>query len=286
MSTQAIVETPLRVHDWDAEKDEARQIQMSLLPAEDLIGNGFEVSCRFTPYAEVGGDFADFFQLPNGLVGLYLGDVVGKGLPAAMYAALVMGMLRGINKTGEDTAAVLEMLNKRMLVRPISGRYAATLYALFDPMTRVLIFSNAGLPYPLHASATGCQPLGEGGLPSGLFPGTKYQVHTVQLEPGDAVLFATDGLHEIRDRHGSDFSWGRLAEIWKECVKAVAREALELLFGGVKEFSQGGRVHDDITVVVLKVPSLPGTGEGAGGNSVSAGSDAREIGSKAGVNVS
>jgi phosphoserine phosphatase RsbU/P len=262
MSTPVAVETPAETLGWDAEKDEARQIQMSLLPTEDLRGEGFEISCRFWPYAEVGGDFADFFQLPNGLVGLYVGDVVGKGLPAAMYAALVMGMLRGINKTGENTAAVLELLNKRMLVRPIKGRYATTLYGLYDPATRELIFSNAGLPFPLHASESGCKSLGEGGLPSGLFPGSTYQLHSVKLAPGDAVLFATDGLHEIRDRHGSDFSWGRLAEIWTDCGKSLAHEALERLFGGMTEFAQGGLLHDDITVVALKVPSLLGTREG------------------------
>lgn len=285
MSTQAIVETHLHGLDWDAEKDEARQIQMSLLPAADLIGNGFEVSCRFTPYSEVGGDFADFFQLPNGIVGLYVGDVVGKGLPAAMYAALVMGMLRGTNKTGEDSGTVLTMLNKRLLVRPIGGRFAATLYAMFDPVTRVLTFSNAGVPYPLHASRTGCVTVGEGGIPSGLFPGITYEVQSLQLEPGDAVLFATDGLHEVQDRNGEDFMNGELAKIWSECAKAPARESLDRLFRGLKVFSQGGRVHDDITVVVLKVPSLPGARESAGGNVVSAGCNVREIGSDVRANI-
>jgi len=285
MSVQAIVETPLRKHDWDVEKVEAREIQMSLLPAGDLVGNGFEVSCRFTPYSDVGGDFADFFQLPNGIVGLYVGDVVGKGLPAAMYAALVMGMLRGTNKTGEDSGTVLTMLNKRLLVRPITGRYAAMLYAMFDPKTRLLTFSNAGVPYPLHASRVGCTPVGEGGIPSGLFPGVTYGVQTVQLEPGDAVLFATDGLHEMQNCKGEDFGARELARLWSNCAKSPARQSLDLLSGGIREFSDGGHVHDDITLVVLKVPSLPGTSESAGGNVVGAGSDPREIGSDVRVHV-
>lgn len=103
------------------------------MPTGNLISAGVEVAYRFSPFAEVGGDFTDFFLLPNGLVGLYLGDVVGKGLAAAMYAALVMGTIRGINKTGEDTAAVLTLLNKRLLVRPITGRYCATRHALRAP---------------------------------------------------------------------------------------------------------------------------------------------------------
>ena len=82
------------------EKDDARQIQRSLLPLGTLTGDCFEIAYRFSPHGEVGGDFADFFHLPGDQVGLYLGDVVGKGLSAAMYAALVMGMIRGIHKTG------------------------------------------------------------------------------------------------------------------------------------------------------------------------------------------
>ena len=86
-------------------------------------------------------------------MGLYIGDVVGKGLIAALYAALVMGTIRGINKTGEDTAAVLGLLNKRLRVRPVPGRYSSMLYALFDPRSGELTFSNAGVPMPLLVSA-------------------------------------------------------------------------------------------------------------------------------------
>ena len=115
------------------------------------------------PFSEVGGDFLDFFRLPDGFIGIYLGDVVGKGLPAAMYAALVTGTLRGIHKTGTDTASVLARLNERLLQRPLPGRFCSTLYALFNPATRELIFSNAGMPMPLLVSGTACQQLGEGG---------------------------------------------------------------------------------------------------------------------------
>ena len=173
MGTQAALETVPHVSSYEADKEAAREIQYSLVPTGNLIGVGVEVAYRFSPFADVGGDFTDFFQLPNGLVGLYLGDVVGKGLAAAMYAALVMGTLRGINKTGEDTAAVLTLLNKRLLVRPISGRYCATLYALFDPITRQLTFSNAGLPHPVLVSNGKYSRLGEGGLPSAVFQGRR-----------------------------------------------------------------------------------------------------------------
>lgn len=249
MAAEAGVRDQIRALD----RDEARQIQQSLLPTRPLRGASFEIACRFFPFAEVGGDFADFFHLPNGQVGLYVGDVVGKGLPAAMYAALVTGMLRGIHKTGEDTATALALLNKRLLVRPVIGRYSATLYALFDPLSRLLTWSNAGLPNPWLVSATGCTPLGEGGLPSGLCPGASYHLHSVELFAGDAVLFATDGLHELRNRDDQDFSWEKLEQIWGQCRRRSAEESLEFLFEEAKQFSAGGsEQHDDITAVVLK----------------------------------
>jgi phosphoserine phosphatase RsbU/P len=240
----------------ELEREEARQIQQSLLPAASLVTAAAEVAFRFEPYSGVGGDFADFFELPNGHVGIYIGDVVGKGLSAAMYATLVMGTLRGTHKTGTDTAAVLAMLNKRLLVRPVVGRYAATVYANYDPATRELTFSNAGLPFPLLASAHDCQKLGQGGLPSGLFDGSSYESHRVQLKPGDAVLFATDGLTELRDPDDNDFSWERLGNIWKLSFGKSAEEALDFVFEEAGRFSNGGRAqHDDITAIVLKVPN-------------------------------
>jgi serine phosphatase RsbU (regulator of sigma subunit) len=256
MSTSAAVEADslLWPHTLEAAKDEARLIQDSLLPSGTLRGEGFEIAFRFSPLGEVGGDFADFFQLPNGLVGLYLGDVVGKGLIAAMYAALVMGTIRGINKTGEDTATVLQLLNKRLQVRPVPGRYSSTIYAVFDPPSGELTFSNAGVPLPLLVSARGCQSLGEGGFPSGMFSGTSYEIHSVHLSPGDAVLFATDGLHELRNEQGDDLSWGKLDEIWKQCRCKSADESLDFLFDEAQLFSGSGRRHDDITAIVLRVP--------------------------------
>ena len=248
------METPPAVATTDFEREEARLIQQSLLPGKTLCESSFELACRFSPYAGVGGDFADFFSLPTGQVGLYVGDVAGKGLAAALYAALVMGTLRGVHKTGRDTASVMAFLNRRLLVRPVTGRYSATLYALFDPPSRLLDFSNAGLPYPLLASASGCTRLGEGGLPSGLFPGASYLRHSVKLSPGDAVLFATDGLHELRDRHDSDFSWEKLAHVWQRCRPKSAEDALDCLMEEARRFSEGGSApHDDITAVALKV---------------------------------
>jgi len=238
------------------EREEARQIQLSLLPARPLSASSYEIAYRFSPFGGVGGDFADFFLLPNGQLGLYMGDVVGKGLSAALYAALVMGLFRGIHKQGTDPATALTVLNKRMLVRPVVGRLATTLYATYDPGSRKLTFSNAGLPLPLLASKSDCTALGEGGLPSGLFPGVSYENYSVQLSPGDSVLFASDGLHELRDRYDQDFSRERLAEIWGQSYNKSTDESLGCLFEEARAFSEdGSEQRDDITALVLRIPT-------------------------------
>lgn len=233
--------------------EEAKIIQSSLLPSKGLCHEAVEIAFRFIPYSDVGGDFADFFRLPDGLIGIYLGDVVGKGLPAAMYSALVMGTLRGIHKTGTDAAHVLALLNERLVQRPIRGRFCSTLYALFNPATRELIFSNAGMPRPLLISAAGCRQLGEGGLPSGMFAGATYDRHHVQLGPEDGVLFASDGLHELRNADGVEFCNARMEEVWTECRRKSATESLDFVFDRRLAFCDGRRPDDDITAVVLKV---------------------------------
>ena len=220
---------------------EARLIQSSLLPAAGLDDQSAEIAFRFTPVFEVGGDFVDFFRLPNGLIGLYIGDVVGKGLPATMYGALVLGTLRGIHKTDTDTASVLALLNERLMQRPLPGRFCSTLYAVFDPGARRLTFSNAGLPLPLLVSNDLSRPLGQGGLPSGMLPTAIYDQHVVQLSAGDSVLFATDGLHEARNPEGAEFGSSGMLEVWAQCQCKSADESLDFLFEGLRAFSDGTR---------------------------------------------
>jgi serine phosphatase RsbU (regulator of sigma subunit) len=129
---------------------------------------------------------------------------------------------------------------------------------LFDPVTRQLTFSNAGLPHPVLVSEGRYSRLGEGGVPSAVFPATSDK-YTVRLAPGDSVLFATDGLHELRNQRDEDFSWDRLGELWCECARKTADESLHHLFEGAKSFSNGSGPHDDITAVALRVPLEPGS---------------------------
>jgi sigma-B regulation protein RsbU (phosphoserine phosphatase) len=123
-----------------------------MMPRGTLETSDVTVCCDFRPFHEVGGDFLDFFQLSDQTIGIYLGDVTGKGLPVVLYAAPA-GTLRGVHKTGTDPAAVLSQLDRRMLLHNISHRYAAVEYACFDPSPGVFRIVSAGMEGPLHGTA-------------------------------------------------------------------------------------------------------------------------------------
>src|SRR5271168_5639006 len=145
---------PLELHAIEKlrqeELEEARTIQNAMLPTNALCIKTVTVSHEFQPVAAVGGDLLDYFELADGCIGLYLGDVSGKGLPAALYAALAIGTLRGVHKTGMEPGRVLSTLNERLLLRGIPGRHTAIQYALFDPITARMRIVSAGMPGPLH----------------------------------------------------------------------------------------------------------------------------------------
>jgi phosphoserine phosphatase RsbU/P len=231
---------------------EACLLQKLLLPREPLHGANFEITYLVRTYTEVGGDFLDYFMLDDGKLGIYMGDVVGKGLPAAIYAALAVGTLRSIKKTGHGPAAVLSQFNKCLRVRPVQSRYCASQYAVFDPATLRIQVSNAGLPLPLHLSAAGCASLGEGGLPSGLFDTAPYEEFGFQLEPGDAVLFATDGLFEATDHVGDQLGSHRLSDLCAMLDYARPDRFLRSVFRAIEQFT-GGAKSDDMSAVLLRV---------------------------------
>lgn len=227
-----------------------------MLPKRAPQHKAVEIAFRFTPFSEVGGDFADFLALPDGLIGLCMGDVVGKGLPAAMYGALVMGTLRGIHKTGTDTARVLSLLNERLAQRPIQGRFCSTLYALFNPATHELTFSNAGIPLPLLVSGNTCRALGEGGLPSGLFPGAATAYPSCGSPRATAFCSRPTGLMSGGTGRGSSSATNRSARSgYSARASRPAGESIDHMFESIHEFSQGGGAHDDTTAVVCGVKS-------------------------------
>jgi sigma-B regulation protein RsbU (phosphoserine phosphatase) len=240
------------LHVRQSELEEARNLQFSLLPNAPFRANRVEFTSRLQPAAAVGGDFLDYFCLGDQRLGVYLGDVVGKGLSAAMYAALTVGTLRGIHKTGCPPMTVLSTLNRRLRTRPVPGRYSAVQYAVYDPETRELLCANAGLPRPIHISASGCTEFGHGGLPSGLFDEAYYEQDSVEIHPGDAVLFLTDGLIETHNADREEFGIARVKEICRRHLASPASVLLDRLFEAVVKFTGDQPQQDDLTAALLK----------------------------------
>ncbi|HEV8383471.1 MAG TPA: PP2C family protein-serine/threonine phosphatase [Candidatus Acidoferrales bacterium] len=237
----------------ELEIEEARGIQQAMVSVEPLRHDPVEIASRFRPVREVGGDFLDYFLLEDRRLGLYLGDVVGKGLAAAMYAALAMGTIRGIHKSDVTPTAVLELLNERLRMRVVPGRYCAMQYAVYNPETQEASYANAALPRPILISPRGCREIGEGGLPSGLFAGAQYDAYSVQLRPGEAVLFCTDGIPEARNSRGDDWGVERTLEICERNIGAGADTLLDRLFAELDSFIGDHQPHDDMTAIVLKL---------------------------------
>jgi len=254
MTTTAL---PLELHAIEKlreeELEEARAIQGVMLPTEALRSGAVMISHEFQPIAAVGGDFLDYFELSDDSVGLYLGDVSGKGLPAALYAALAVGTLRGVHKTGTSPHNVLATLNRRLMLRGMPRRHTAIQYALFNPLTQELRIASAGMPGPFYLGAHGCRALELTGIPPGLFAATSYETLTLRLQPGDSVLFCTDGITDAFDPDGEQFGIERLQELCHASRPISPTELLGRIFAAVEEFSRGREQHDDMAAAVFQL---------------------------------
>ena len=238
----------------EEELEEARSIQNVMLPDEALRAGSVKISHAFQPVTEVGGDFLDYFQLADGCVGLYLGDVSGKGLPAAMYAALAVGTLRGVHKTGMSPSQVLATLNRRLMIRGTTRRHAAVQYAVFDPRTQIMKIAGGGMPGPFHLSASGCcRALEVQGIPPGLFdPSVAYETLELALAPGDSVLFFTDGLPDAFDSEDESFGLDRLQAVCAAQSERSGTDFLGEVFSAVTRFAGERSQHDDMAAAVFQ----------------------------------
>ena len=236
----------------EEELEEARSIQSAMIPAESLRAGKVKISHAFQPIADVGGDFLDYFELTDGSIGLYIGDVSGKGLPAAMYAALTVGTLRGVHKTGQSPGDVLSTLNRRLMIRGMPRRHAAVQYAVFDPRSRRMQIASAGMPCPIHISSRSCRTVEVAGIPPGLFATTAaYEISTIVIEPADSVIFLTDGLTDAFNTEGEGFGCERLQAICETQVHRSPTELLGEIFSAVEEFTRGRLQHDDMAACVF-----------------------------------
>ncbi len=257
----APVENWTNLHEQAAEKllkeslEEAYHIQQSMLPSGPLELPGLQLKFKYRPAYVFSGDFLDYFLIgKTSTLGLYIGDVVGKGMPAALYAALAVGTLCGIHKTNEPPDAVISFLNRRIYVRNVGGRYCSVQYAVLDQTSLQLRFCNAGLfPRPIHITEQGAREVGDGGFPCGMFDEVPYDIYSAQLSPGDTVLFSTDGLIEAQDAAFEPFGIARLLEVCHTHRHASPEVLLERIFQAVDAFTRADFQRDDMTAAVLRI---------------------------------
>jgi sigma-B regulation protein RsbU (phosphoserine phosphatase) len=235
----------------EEELEEARAIQSAMVPTGSLRSGRVTITHQLRPVRDVGGDFLDYFTLSDRSIGLFLGDVSGKGLPAALYAALAVGTLRGIHKTGTCPADVLALVNRRLAGRAIPRRYSALQYAVFDPDPGRMRISSAGVQGPLHLSRNGCRQLSLPGIPPGMFLRAEYEMHAIQMDPGDSMIFFTDGITDARDFRLEEFGVERLSELCAGLYGEPPAELLRRIFNAVGKFALGQPQFDDMTAVVF-----------------------------------
>jgi sigma-B regulation protein RsbU (phosphoserine phosphatase) len=232
----------------------ARDIQHALFPEGSPSGQGWEASAHFRPARELGGDLYDFYDMGGGLLGVATGDVAGKGVPAALYAAFTSGAVRSRAFERRTPADLLSRVNRTLRRRGVEGLFCTLAYALFDFQDRSMRVANSGLPHPLHyrAGERKAIPVQVSGLPLGTFDGVTYDELEVDLSPGDVVVFYSDGVVEARA--GSEEYGGERLSRGLEAHAGLAAPALgERLLSDLEVFLGGQTPHDDVTMVVIKI---------------------------------
>ncbi len=229
----------------------ARRVQESFLPAEPPDLPGVRFHRHYTPYYDVGGDFYDFISLPDGKVGVLIGDVSGKGVSAALLMARLASDLRYLAITCDSPAEVLERANGRLVERVQDNMFATVLYLVLDPRRGTMVVSNGGHlpPFVRRAADRTVLELDEGtNLALGVLPDTTFEQVSVELEPGDTVLLCTDGVVEAKNALGDEFGFERLN---RALSRAPAGAPLDGILKDLMHYTGASAQYDDITAVAF-----------------------------------
>jgi phosphoserine phosphatase RsbU/P len=236
--------------------DTAREIQRQLLPTGARNVPGLDLATCYSPARELGGDFYDLLPYGEGRLGFALGDVSGKGTAAALYGSLAIGVLREHSSAHIcPPAELLAMLNTRLRAPRLDARFVAMLFAVYDARSRSLAIANAGTPHPLLVRDGVVQDIRIEGIPLGLFPEVKYDELSLELRPGDVVLFASDGVLESENSVQEEFGAVRLSSVLSSFVPDdSAQHIADSILHATDEFAgPGTSPHDDRTLLVLRV---------------------------------
>jgi serine phosphatase RsbU (regulator of sigma subunit) len=235
----------------------ARLIQQTLLPKTLPEIPGYEVAAYYQPAREVGGDFYDFLTLEDGRLGLVVGDVTDKGVPAALVMATTRTMLRAAAQRLLSPGEVLQRVNDVLVQDIPPNMFVTCLYAILDPGSGRLVYANAGhdLPYRRRAGrGEGAEELRARGMPLGLMPGMGYEEKEMVLNRGESVLFYSDGLVEAHDRRREMFGFPRLQGL-VGAHRSGGSALISFLLAELARFTgENWEQEDDITLVTLDRP--------------------------------
>jgi phosphoserine phosphatase RsbU/P len=231
----------------------AREVQLHLLPPGRPSLPGAELAARYNPAHAIGGDMYDFldYMLPRACI--TVGDVSGKGAPAALYAALVSGIIRSVAHGEPAPAEMLTAVNRALNQRRLDANYVVLCCALWDDSRKIMRVANSGLPRPIYCRQGHAHMIEAAGLPLGMFADATYDETTIHAGSGDVFVFLSDGLIDASNARDEQFGRTRIEHVVAHNSQRSAQEIVDALFAATQEFSAGAPVFDDQTVVVLKV---------------------------------
>jgi serine phosphatase RsbU (regulator of sigma subunit)/pSer/pThr/pTyr-binding forkhead associated (FHA) protein len=235
----------------------AAAIQQSLLPVAGMTGRFFTVAGASVPCRAVGGDFFDYLDLPSGQFGFIVGDVAGKGSPAALLAAAALGMFGAEAMYQPSAGPLLERLNQGLLRRAIEARFLTTFYGSLAE-DGSLTYSNGGHNPPVLVHAHDVRRLETGGVVLGLLSHASYEEETLTLTPGDLVVAFSDGVSEALNEAGEEFTDARLLASIDNHRGKKPQELLDALLADVRAFCGSATQSDDVTMVVVRYDGVRG----------------------------
>jgi serine phosphatase RsbU (regulator of sigma subunit) len=233
--------------------DIAREIQQAMLPRGTYRGGGIEAHGTTRPANTVGGDFFDILPLADGRVAVALGDVAGKGSPAALLMALLLAMLRTLIDEGLEDAELIQRLNVQIGRHAPPSRFITLFFAAYDPATGTLRYVNAGhLPGLIRRRSGTFERLATGGIALGMFEEATYRSGQVRLDPEDWLVLYSDGITEAENAAGRPFEESGLEELIRHHEADAPAELCTAALAAVARHSGDTRFADDLTVLAMR----------------------------------
>jgi phosphoserine phosphatase RsbU/P len=231
----------------------AREVQHHLLPPTVPSLKNAEVAARFSPAHAIGGDMYDFLDYKAPRACMVVSDVSGKGAPAALYAALVSGIIHSVASGEPAPATLLGLVNRGLNQRRLDANYVVLCCALWDDEKMTMRVANSGLPRPIYCRNGHAHMIEAAGLPLGMFSDATYDETTIHASPDDVFVFFSDGVVDASNEKDEQFGRVRVEHVITKYADRSAQELADSIFRAAADFAAGAPVFDDQTVVVLKV---------------------------------